>query len=143
MFPKPGSKPGHRVSINSFWNNQLLPRAGIDKLRRHDLRHTFASYAAMGEENTPIIAKLLGHSGTRNTHRYLHLADKPAIEAAEKIGEILGRAMEAGKTLATGRPVARVLAATKPTPAEARLREKRKLSPKVRRQTGRPCRAQV
>jgi len=137
MFPKPGSKPGHRVSINSFWNNQLLPRAGIDKLRRHDLRHTFASYAAMGEENTPIIAKLLGHSGTRNTHRYLHLADKPAIEAAEKIGEILGQALEAGKALAIGRPTPRVIVATRPASAKARSLVDPKLSTPVPRRTER------
>lgn len=97
VFPKPGRRDGHLVAIYSFWENQLLPRAGIAKLRRHDLRHTFASHAAMGQENTPTVAGLLGHANSRNTQRYMHLADQPAIEAADRVCAILARALEAGE----------------------------------------------
>ncbi|MFQ3595714.1 MAG: tyrosine-type recombinase/integrase [Sphingomonadaceae bacterium] len=97
LFPKRGRAPGHRNSINHFWNVHLLPLAGLDRLRRHDLRHTFASHAALAQENTATIAALLGHRATRNTHRYMHLADQSAIDAAEKIGALLCGLLERGE----------------------------------------------
>jgi len=46
--------------------------AGIDCLRFHDLRHTVGT--RLGEEGMPLqtIAKLLGHTTTRMTERYVH-----------------------------------------------------------------------
>jgi integrase len=58
-----------------------------------DLRHTFASYAALIQENTPTIARLLGHRGTNNSHRYMHLADRPVREAAEHVSALIAKAM--------------------------------------------------
>ena len=46
--------------------------AGIDGLRFHDLRHTAGT--RLGESGVPLqtIAKLLGHTTTRMTERYVH-----------------------------------------------------------------------
>ena len=57
--------------------------------RVYDLRHTFASVGAGGGLGLPIIGKLLGHTQSRTTQRYAHLADDPLREAAEKITTVI------------------------------------------------------
>jgi integrase len=57
--------------------------------RPYDLRHTFASVAVGGGLNLPIIGKLLGHTQTRTTQRYAHVADDPLREAANKVGTVI------------------------------------------------------
>ena len=59
-------------------------RAGIEKARLHDCRHSFASRALALGESLPAIAKLLGHSQIRTTARYAHLArsrSRPRLRA--------------------------------------------------------------
>jgi integrase len=57
-----------------------------NEARIYDLRHTFASVAVGGGLNLPIIGKLLGHTQSRTTQRYAHIADDPLREAANKVG---------------------------------------------------------
>lgn len=93
VFPSP-VRPQQRLSdLLPFWHRVVLPLAKITPLRLHDLRHTFASHAAIQQENTPMIARLLGHSGTDNTQRYMHLADQPALDAAELVSGLLWEAL--------------------------------------------------
>ncbi len=132
IFPKPGRQPGHLVRINGFWKNQLLPLAGVEKLRRHDLRHTFASHAASGEENTMTIAKLLGHSDIRSTHRYMHLADRPAADSAERMDALLAGALEAG----TQQAAAGMLWVPGP-------KNRMAAKPRAKERKGTPCRQQT
>jgi len=73
----------------------VLPLAKISPLRLHDLRNSFVSHAAIQQENTAIIARLLGQSGTDNTQRYMHLADQPALDAAELVNGLLWTALSA------------------------------------------------
>ena len=68
--------------------------AGLGKLRLHDLRHTMASHAVMSGENLPLVGKLLGHRRHRTTAGYAHLVDGHLVEAAEKVGKIIGDAMQ-------------------------------------------------
>ena len=68
--------------------------------RVYDLRHTFASVGAGGGLGLPIIGKLLGHTQSRTTQRYAHLADDPLREAAEKITTVITSA---------GKPSAKVI----------------------------------
>ena len=64
--------------------------------RVYDLRHTFASVGAGGGLGLPIIGKLLGHTQSRTTQRYAHLADDPLREAAEKITTVITGAGKPG-----------------------------------------------
>ena len=57
--------------------------------RIYDLRHTFASVGAGGGLSLQIIGRLLGHTLSRTTERYAHLADDPLREAADKIGAVI------------------------------------------------------
>ncbi|MFD2111339.1 tyrosine-type recombinase/integrase [Thiorhodococcus fuscus] len=50
--------------------------AGIEDLRLHDLRHSFASLAVGSGASLYDVQKLLGHSSPNMTQRYSHLADE-------------------------------------------------------------------
>lgn len=93
VFPNPRARNEPMKDIIIFWRSTVLAKAGIKPLRVHDIRHTFASHAALESENTTTIAKLLGHRMTRTTERYMHLGDKPAIEAAEMVSVFLAAAL--------------------------------------------------
>ena len=48
--------------------------AGLDNFRFHDLRHTTASYLAMGGAQLPEIAAITGHRDLKSLQRYIHLS---------------------------------------------------------------------
>lgn len=53
---------------------RVLRRAGIPRVRFHDLRHTFASHWVMRGGDLYKLRKILGHSTIAMTERYAHLA---------------------------------------------------------------------
>ncbi|MBI1292950.1 tyrosine-type recombinase/integrase [bacterium] len=63
--------------------------AGLEDVRIHDLRHSFASFAVAGGMALPLVGKMLGHSQARTTERYAHLADAPMLDAAELVGALI------------------------------------------------------
>jgi integrase len=71
--------------------------AGLEGVRLHDLRHSFASVGAGASMGLPIIGKLLGHSQAATTHRYAHLDSDPMRRAAETIGATISAAMAGSK----------------------------------------------
>lgn len=73
------------VNIQKPWR-RIRALAGLDDVRIHDLRHTFASIAAMGGMSLQMIGALLGHSQPQTTARYAHLAADPMRRAAEIVG---------------------------------------------------------
>ena len=82
-----GGKPGERLShINYYWN-LVRVRAGLDDVRIHDLRHSFASRALALGEPLSMIGKLLGHSKIQTTARYAHLARDSVNESAARVAE--------------------------------------------------------
>ncbi len=60
--------------------------AGLEDVRLHDLRHSFASIAVSGGASLPIIGALLGHTDSATTQRYAHLHDDPLKAASEAVG---------------------------------------------------------
>jgi integrase len=66
-------------------------RAGLEGVRLHDLRHSFASVGAGGGAGLPILAKLLGHAAVSTTERYAHLDNDPVRRATETIGADIAR----------------------------------------------------
>ncbi|MYA88197.1 MAG: tyrosine-type recombinase/integrase, partial [Boseongicola sp. SB0662_bin_57] len=51
--------------------------------------HNYASWAVMNGVPVPVVSRLLGHSSTRMTLRYVHLCDRDIRAAAERIGEAM------------------------------------------------------
>lgn len=89
-----GTKP--LTNIKDPWLT-VRKHAGLDDVRLHDLRHSFASMGVANGFGLPIVGKLLGHRETATTARYSHLADDPLRAAADAIG---GRVQDALRALA-------------------------------------------
>ena len=86
----PGDVPGAHLTVLSRVWEFVRKETGLGKdARLYDLRHTFASVGAGGGLSLHIIGRLLGHSQSRTTQRYAHLADDPLREAAEKITNVI------------------------------------------------------
>jgi len=86
----PGRKKGtHQVNINDSWD-RVRSHAGLDDVRLHDLRHTFASRALAIGEGLPMIGKLLGHTQVNTTARYAHLARESVRASTAKVAESIG-----------------------------------------------------
>ena len=86
----PGWKKGtHQVNINDAWE-RVRERAGLQGVRLHDLRHTFASRALAIGEGLPMIGKLLGHRQVNTTARYAHLARESIQASTAKVAESIG-----------------------------------------------------
>lgn len=108
----PGKKDGTpRNGLDRPWS-AIRKAAGLDGLRIHDLRHSFASIGAGGGLGLPIIGKLLGHSQAATTQRYAHLANDPVRQAVETIGATISAAMS------RKRPGAEVVPLKKPSVAD-------------------------
>ena len=85
-----GRKPGgHLSNLDEAWM-RLRVRAGLDDVRIHDCRHSFASRALAGGEGLPMIGKLLGHRKVTTTARYAHLARDTEKASAVKVGGSIG-----------------------------------------------------
>ena len=81
----PGQKPDtHMTNLDDPWRI-VRERAGIENVRIHDCRHSFASRALALGESLPVIAKLLGHSQIRTTARYAHLARDSVKASAARV----------------------------------------------------------
>ena len=60
-----------------------VQRAGINHVRFHDLRHTFASQLVMAGVDIRTVQELLGHKDIKMTMRYAHLAPDHMKRAVE------------------------------------------------------------
>ena len=86
----PGIAAGTRMSdISPSWQ-VVRARAGLEDVRLHDLRHSFASRALALGESLPMIGKLLGHARIETTARYAHLARDSVDAAAAKVAASIG-----------------------------------------------------
>jgi integrase len=89
----PGLRAGsHRADLNRPWR-KIKQAAGLPNVRIHDLRHTFASFAAGASLSLPLIGRLLGHKNVSTTARYAHLDAGPVRRAADQVGHDLDTAM--------------------------------------------------
>jgi integrase len=95
----PGREGGPRSDLKRPWV-AVCKLAGLEGLRLHDLRHSFASIGAGASLGLPILGKLLGHSQPSTTHRYAHLASDPMRAAAEAIGAARALCRERRSSLA-------------------------------------------
>jgi integrase len=88
-----GSNPEKaRSDLKRPWN-AIRRRAGLDGVRLHDLRHSYASVGAGAGLGLPVIGRLLGHTQPSTTARYVHLADDPLRRASETIAARIAAAM--------------------------------------------------
>lgn len=95
VFPDPRDATMPIRNLDWAWVG-IRKRAGMDELRIHDLRHSFASVGVAGGSGLYLVGKLLGHGHVATTSRYAHLHDDPLAAAAEKISGAVAAAFGGG-----------------------------------------------
>ena len=88
----PNSIGGHFVGLQKVWE-RLRKQAGLQDVRLHDLRHSFASVAVAGGDSLYLVGKVLGHKQSRTTEIYAHLADDPLRAVADRTSGRIAAAM--------------------------------------------------
>jgi integrase len=88
----PGLERRHFVGLQKTWE-RIRKRAGLEDVRLHDLRHSFASMAVAGGSSLYLVGKVLGHEQASTTERYAHLADDPLKAVADKTAGQIAAAM--------------------------------------------------
>jgi integrase len=83
---------GYRADLQKPWA-AVQRAAGLEGVRLHDLRHSFAATGAGSSLGLPMIGKLLGHSQPSTTARYAHLDADPMHRAANVIGNQIASVM--------------------------------------------------
>lgn len=91
LWPSSRSRSGHVETIDAEWR-ALLDRAGIDNLRRHDIRRTVGSWLAINGANMPVIGRALGHSSIYATQVYARLTLDPVRQAMQGAADAMQRA---------------------------------------------------
>jgi integrase len=86
LFPGAHGRP--ITTVKTFWRS-VTRQAGLEGVRVHDLRHSFASTLASGGASLPLIGSLLGHSQPGTTARYSHLVDSVQREAVERAAAVI------------------------------------------------------
>ena len=84
---------GHLINLQKPWR-LVRKKAGLNDVRLHDLRHTFASVAVASGGSLPVIGRALGHSQPMTTARYAHLTDDPVRQLTQNTGAALAEAMK-------------------------------------------------
>ena len=84
------SKSDTRLTgLFSHWQ-QIRMDVGLDDVRVHDLRHSYASRALALGESLTIIGRLLGHAKVETTAKYAHLVRDAEKAAAARTGDSIG-----------------------------------------------------
>ena len=82
-----GKNPKHRLStLTPYWRF-VRKEAGLEDVRIHDLRHSYASRAMALGESLSMIGRLLGHTDMGSTARYAHLARDAERVAVGRVGD--------------------------------------------------------
>lgn len=92
--------PGDRIAApfvgaQKPWQ-RIRAMAGLQDVRLHDLRHSFASTAVAAGDSLFIVGKLLGHRQAATTERYSHLAPDPAKATADRTAGAIAAMLSGG-----------------------------------------------
>ena len=93
VFPSPTGGP---ISPDSVLHmlQRVLKRAGLPRIRFHDLRHTFATMALQNGVDVKTVSSMLGHYSAGFTlDTYAHVTTDAQLKAAQTMGNILSRAV--------------------------------------------------
>ncbi len=84
VFPSQKTPSNPTPCIKSAWQ-RIRKRAGLEGVRIHDLRHTFASLAVNAGAPLYAVGAALGHKELRTTQRYAHLSEDTVRDVASKV----------------------------------------------------------
>ena len=93
IFPSPTGGPMSPDSVLHMLQ-RVLKRAGLPRIRFHDLRHTFATMALQNGVDVKTVSSMLGHYSAGFTlDTYAHVTTDAQLKAAQTMGNILSRAV--------------------------------------------------
>ena len=93
VFPSPSGGPMSPDSVMHMLH-RVLKRAGLPKVRFHDLRHTFATLALQNGVDIKTVSGMLGHFSAGFTlDTYAHVTTSAKREAAKTMGNLLSGAV--------------------------------------------------
>ena len=91
----PGEKEnGHLIGLPRAWT-KIKKQAGLEDIRLHDLRHSFATVAVAGGDSLYLVGKVLGHKESRSTEVYAHAQQDPLRAVADRAANKIVAAMKA------------------------------------------------
>lgn len=93
LFPGKGRDDDRPLYNIDKCLQRLLEKSGIEKMRVHDLRHTYASVMAQNGVSLFVIQSALGHSSPMMTMRYAHLCDTALRDATNVVGDVVSTAI--------------------------------------------------
>lgn len=88
VFPNPDTKKPF-VTIYYAWDT-VRKNAGLQDVRLHDLRHSFASILINSGRSLYEVQHLLGHTQVKTTERYAHLQQDTLMRAANVVPNVIG-----------------------------------------------------
>ncbi|MDE0695456.1 MAG: tyrosine-type recombinase/integrase [Boseongicola sp. SB0662_bin_57] len=97
LFPSPVS-PWRPISGNLKLWDRIRREIGIEDVRLHDLRRSFASQCVIEGVPLPVVSRLLGHRHPSMTLRYANVADRDVEAAAERVGARISGLLSRGRT---------------------------------------------
>ena len=84
----------YQHTLNANIHKKILKDAGLEHLRFHDLRHTFATLALQNGVDVKTVSSMLGHFDAGFTLRtYTHVTRQMQESAAEKMGNFMAQVM--------------------------------------------------
>ena len=93
VFPSPTGGPMSPDSVLHMLQ-RVLKRAGLPRIRFHDLRHTFATMALQNGVDVKTVSSMLGHYSAGFTlDTYAHVTTDAQLKTAQTMGNILSRAV--------------------------------------------------
>ena len=93
VFPSPTGGPMSPDSVLHMLH-RVLKRAGLPKVRFHDLRHTFATLALQNGVDVKTLSGALGHYSAGFTlNTYTHVTAQMKQDAADAIGGVISQQM--------------------------------------------------
>lgn len=84
-------KPVTRFNNHAF--RKARKRAGLEHVRWHDLRHTFASWMAQGGASDRVLQQAGGWTSSKMVARYAHLRDDDLRPHVDAVGTIMVNAL--------------------------------------------------
>lgn len=92
VFPSPlTGRPS--ASLHFPWT-RIRKAAGLEDVRLHDLRHSFASLLVNKGAHLYDVQRLLGHTSPKYTQRYAHLSREKLVRAADLAGDVISDLMK-------------------------------------------------
>ena len=94
MFPSGRTGEMYHPDSVVTLHKRILKDAGLEHIRFHDLRHTFATIALQNGVDVKTVSSMLGHYSAGFTlDIYAHVTTDAQLKAAQTMGNILSRAV--------------------------------------------------